>query len=171
MLRSWITRRVDAEERRAGVPLEYVRHILRVSLPAFMRYAAFIPMSRYRRRLPADAFHVARLVATRRQDCGSCVQIVVNLARRDGLGSTTIADVLAARVDALPSELQDVYRFAEAVVDATYDEGPLRERLRSRYGEEALVELALAIASAQVFPVAKRALKYAISCSRVEIRV
>lgn len=44
-------------------------------------------------------------------------------------------------------------------------------RLRERYGEEGLVELALAIASARVFPVTKRALGYALSCSKVEVRV
>ena len=171
MIRSLIARRLNYEERRIGLPLEYVRHILRTSTAAFIRYACFIPMSRYRRRLPADAFHVARLVATQRQDCGTCVQIVVNLARRDDVSASTIGAVLEARLDSLSPDLQDVYRFTTAIVEATYDEDALRERLRERYGEDGLIELAFAIATAQVFPVTKRALGYAVSCSKVKIEV
>jgi alkylhydroperoxidase family enzyme len=167
MLRALILRRIATEERRVGMPLTYVRHMVRTSLRAFFRYALFIPMSRYRRRLPADAFHVARLVATVREDCGTCVQIVVNLARTDGIAPEVLDAVLANRVEALPQLLQDVFRFTVAVIDATYDEQELRDRLRARYGEEALIELAFAIATARVFPVTKRALGYAVSCSKV----
>jgi alkylhydroperoxidase family enzyme len=171
MLRALISRRLDAEERRAGVPLDYVRFILRTSLRSFARYALFIPMSRHRQHLPRDAYHTARIAATQAEDCGSCLQIVVNLARRDGLDRAVIRAVLAGTADALPGDLADVYRFTTAVVRATYDEADLRERLRSRYGEPALVELALAIAAVRVFPTAKRALGYAVSCSRVDIEV
>src|SRR5262245_62982504 len=127
MVRSLIARRIAQEEHRVGVPLDYVRHILQTSLTAFRKYAMFIPMSRHRVRLPADVFHTARLVATSREDCGTCVQIVVNLARRAGVAPPVIDAVLAGRVEALPDHLQDVYRFTVAVLDATYGEGELRE--------------------------------------------
>lgn len=171
MLRWLVARRVASEERRVGVPLHYVRHILRTSRAAFIRYVMFIPMSRYRKRLPADAFHVARIVATRAQDCGTCLQIVINLARRDRVPTEIISAALDRRIDSLPAELQDVYQFTTAVVEATYDEEPLRERLRERYGEEGLIEMAFAIATAQMFPVTKRALGYAVSCSKVRIEL
>jgi hypothetical protein len=38
-------------------------------------------------------------------------------------------------------------------------------------GDEGLVEMALAIASCRVFPITKRALGYAVSCSAVAVRV
>lgn len=47
----------------------------------------------------------------------------------------------------------------------------MRALLNSRYGEEGLVELALGIAAARVFPVTKRAFGYATSCALVEIQV
>jgi alkylhydroperoxidase family enzyme len=171
MIRKLIARRLEAEERRAGVPLDYIRFILRTSFASFIKYALFIPMSRHRRKLPADAFHVARLVATRSEDCGTCVQIVVNLARQDGLPPALIQAVLAGGTEAMPDDLADVYRFTLAVLQASYDEGELRERLRTRYGEEALIELAFAIATVRVFPITKRALGYAVSCSKVELTI
>jgi hypothetical protein len=82
-----------------------------------------------------------------------------------------IRAVLAARPDELPAELADVFHFAEEVVTASGDEGPYRERIRERYGEEGLVELALAIAVCRVFPVTKRALGYAKSCAAVSVQV
>jgi hypothetical protein len=46
---------------------------------------------------------------------------------------------------------------------------PLRESLRARLGEEALIELSFAIAAARVFPTVKRGLGYATSCALVEL--
>jgi hypothetical protein len=43
--------------------------------------------------------------------------------------------------------------------------------MRLRYGDEGLVELALAIASCRTFPVTKRVLGYAVSCSDVAVHV
>ena len=47
----------------------------------------------------------------------------------------------------------------------------LVERLQLIPNRDALIELAFAIATSQVFPVLKRALGYAVSCSRVSIEV
>jgi alkylhydroperoxidase family enzyme len=114
---------------------------------------------------------VARLVATRDEDCGTCVQIEVNLAKKDGVSLAVIQAVLDSRPDDLPEELSDVYHFAEEVVTATGGEAPYRERIRRRYGEEALVELAMTMAACRVFPITKRALGYAQSCSAVSVQV
>src|ERR671921_552146 len=115
MLRALILKQLDAEERKlGGVSIDYLRHIARTSLSSFFKFALFTPLAKHRRRLPPDAYHVARIVATQHEDCGTCVQIEVNLARRAGVP----ADVLRAAVrqlpGELPAELADVYRFAQA---------------------------------------------------------
>jgi hypothetical protein len=99
------------------------------------------------------------------------VQIAVNQAKKAGVPADTIRAVLDGRLDDLPEDLRDAYRFADAVVRASGDEGPFRERIRQRYGDEGLIELALAIASCRVFPTVKRALGYAVSCSTVPVTV
>ena len=164
-----ILNRLDAQEQVLGESLDYMRHIARTSLPAFLKFARFAPLSRHRKALPAAPYHVARILATQDEDCGTCVQIQVNLARQAGIASEVIQAVLAGRPEDLPPELAETYYFTKAVVEATGEDEEWRQRLRERYGEEALVELALGIAAARVFPITKRALGYATSCSRVKI--
>ena len=171
MIRNLILKRLDKEERSLGESVDYVRHIVRTSLPAFFKFALFTPLAQHRRKLPPTPYRIARIVATQDEDCGTCVQIEVNLARKEGVPADVIRAVLNHRPEDLTSELADVYRFAQAVVEASGAEEGFRQRIRAKYGEEGLVEMALGIAAARVFPVTKRALGYATSCALVEVRV
>ena len=60
MLRALISSRISSAEHRLGVKAEYMRHMLAVSLRAFMKFVKIIPVSDYRRVLPCEPFHVAR---------------------------------------------------------------------------------------------------------------
>ena len=171
MMQWLIFNRLAAAERKLGASLEYVRHLYRVSPGGFFKFARIMPLAAYRKKLPAEPCYVARLVATRHEDCGTCVQIEVNQALADGVAPAVIQATLDGRLDDLPAELAEVYRFAEGVVGATGEEDPLRDRMRQRWGEAGLAELALAIASCRVFPSVKRALGYATSCSKMRIDV
>lgn len=170
MLRWLINKRLDAAEKKLGVPVDYLRHLAKVSLPAFFKFVKFMPLSEYRKKLPVEPYHIARLVAVLKEDCGSCVQIEINLAKHDGVSTDLLQSVLDGKVEALPKDLANVYRFAEAVVTQT-DNLELREALRQQYGEEGLIELALTIAACRVFPTLKRGMGYATSCSRVRVQV
>jgi alkylhydroperoxidase family enzyme len=171
MLRWLIRKKLASEEKKLGVSLEYARHILRVSLRAFFKFLKVIPLANYYRKLPPGPYYVAQLVATRDEDCGECVQIVVNQARRAGVPATILQAALAEKVEELPADHADAYRFAEAVVRRSGAEEELRERIRHHFGEDGLVELALGIAACRVFPVTKRALGYSTSCALVRVAV
>jgi alkylhydroperoxidase family enzyme len=162
---------IRSAEKRLGVPLDYLRHMHEHAPGAFWKFTKIAPMAGYRNKLPAAPLYVGCLVATLHEDCGTCVQIGVNLAKQDGVEAETIRATLEGNVEALPEQLRDVYRFADAVVNLTGEEGPYRERLRKVFGEEALVELSMAIAMARTFPTIKRALGYAKSCSLVRVEV
>jgi alkylhydroperoxidase family enzyme len=171
MIRLIILNRLATAEKELGVSMDYLRHILRVSLRAFFRFLKFFRLSEYRRALPAAPYHVARIVATRDEDCGPCLQIEVALAKKDGVPADVLRAVLAGEASNLSEDLADVYRFTEAVVRASGEEDLYRERVRRRYGEEGLVELALAMAWCRVFPITKRALGHAMSCAKVRVEV
>lgn len=171
MLRRLILSRIAAAEKDLGVPLDYCRYIIRVSLRASFKFAKFLAVDEYRRVLPPGPCYVARIVAVRDEDCGTCVQIAVNQARKAGVPAEHLRAVLDGKPDDLPEELREAYRFAEAVVTRNGEEDALRERIRLRYGDEGLIEMALAIASCRTFPITKRALGYAVSCSEVAVRV
>jgi hypothetical protein len=74
LLRRLILARIAAAEKDLGVPLEYCRYILRVSLRAFFKFAKFLAVDEYHRVLPAGPCYVARIVAVQDEDCGTCVQ-------------------------------------------------------------------------------------------------
>jgi len=168
MIRWLLSRRVNRMERYLGVPVDETRYILKHSVKALLACGGLTKISRYHGTLPADVYATAKIAAYRQEDCGSCLQITVNLARKAGVPAELIRDLIAGRTKALPEALRDVYQFAEEQANRT-DNPALRERLRQRYGDHGLIALALAITSARTFPTLKRALGYATSCSRMEI--
>jgi alkylhydroperoxidase family enzyme len=114
---------------------------------------------------------MGRLAAVLVEDCGSCVQIEVNLARKAGIPVEYLKAALAGDVDRLPGELADAYRFARAVAADKGGEEEYRNRLQKHFGEEGVAELATGIAAARVYPALKRGLGYAVSCSRLPVDV
>src|SRR5580692_5066350 len=162
MLRWLINRKLDSEEKKLGESVDYIRHIVDVSPGAFFRFASILTFANSRKTLSKDAWFVAQLVALQHEDCGTCLQIGVNLA--------LIRAVLNGGDD-VPPEMADVIRFTRSVVTASDDDETLRETLRERYGERGLIELSYAIASSRIPPTVKRALGYAKSCSLVPVQV
>lgn len=158
-------------ERRLGAPLDYLRHLARHDRTALAKFALFLPLAGHRRRVPADVLFASRLAATRAEDCGTCVQIVVNEALQAGVDRGVVCAVLDGPAEALPDALADAVAFGEAVGRADEPGDALRGRLRARHGDAGLAELALAAATARVFPAVKRGLGYATSCSLVTVEV
>ena len=170
MLRWFFRRKLNSEEKKLGVSMDYLRHIVDVSPAAFLRFASIMPFANSRKTLPVDAWFVAQIVALQQEDCGPCVQIGVNLAKQSGVATAVVGAALDGAPESLSPELADVYQFTKSVISAN-DNETLRQTLRQRYGERGLIELAYAIASSQIPPTVKRALGYAKSCSIVPIDV
>ena len=169
MFRWFLSRKVNAEEHRLGASMDYLRHILQVSPTAFLRFASLMPLANSRRTLPKEAWYVAQLVTLQAEDCGTCLQIGVNLAKKDGVALEVIRSVLNRDSHALSADLQDVYEFALVATQPDADITVTREKLRDRYGERGLIELSYVIASSRVPPTVKRVLGFAESCSVVEV--
>src|SRR5262245_41923094 len=171
MLGFVVRRKIRSAEKRLGEPLDYMRQMYDYAPDAFWQFSRVAKVASYRSKLPAAPFHIARLVAVKHQDCGPCVQTVVNLAKEDGVEPAVLKAALTGKLEDLPESLRDVYQFADAVAARTGEEETYRERLLKVFGEEAMVELALAIALCQTFPILKRGLGHAKSCSLVKIEV
>ncbi len=169
MLRWLIRRKLSREEKRLGESVDYLRHIVNVSPTVFLRFACILPFANSRRTLPKEAWYVAQIVSLKREDCGPCLQITVNLAQRDRVDSDLIRAVLDGDVGRLSGELVDVYRFAQSIVNSDVDPNDLRDKMRDRYGERGLIELAYAIAGSRIPPTVKRVLGFAKTCREVDV--
>lgn len=168
MFKWFIDRQIAAAEKKYGVPLDYMRYLAEHSTGATLRMARFSRIAEQAPNLPPTAACVAGIVSAMADDCGTCVQIGVNIARERGVSRDILQAVVRRQPDDLPDELRDVYRFAEAVTTGV-DDDELREKLRQRYGDRGLIDLGLAIAMHRVYPTFKRALGYAKSCSLVTV--
>lgn len=55
MLRWLIRRKLDAEEKKLGASVDYLRHVVDVSPALFLRFASILPFANSRKRLPKEA--------------------------------------------------------------------------------------------------------------------
>ena len=158
-------------ERQMDARLDELRSLADASPAALLKMAFFRPLSLHRRRAPRAAWHLARIAADREQDCGTCLQIAVTAARRDGVPAATLRAALDGDADALTADERLALDYGRAVAARAPDVDALVAQVRDRWGETVLTELALAVATVQVFPVLKRGLGQATACALVQIEV
>ena len=163
----WMTRKF---EKRYNYDGTYMHELLEDSLGGFKAFQKFMPMSQYREKCPGDVYFTAKLMAMQEADCGSCLALNVKMAVEAGMSRKLVSGILNDQGE-LPEALEDVRNFARAVASAGSIDPDLLERIRRRYGRTAVAELALAIASARIFPTLKRSFGYAQSCALTPVEI
>ncbi len=154
--------------RRYEYDVTYLQEMAHVAPGAFFSYLLTAPLTRYRKAAPKDAYYTAKLVATRRFDCGPCLRLVVNMAREAGVDESTLRSVLGGNEEQVSDGVRLAMRYANAVIDQSAAElAELGETVASRWGQAAVTDLALAVAFGAFFPTMKRGLGYAQSCEPV----
>jgi len=170
MLLDWIARRqMAAFEKKFNYDLGYARDLLQASRPAFWKFSRLMPMGQHREGVPASAWHAAKIVGARSEDCGPCVQLVVDMARADGMRDEVIAAVLRDDLAAMDADTALGYRFARAVVTRDAQALDLRDEVIRMHGPKALASLALGITAARMYPMLKLALGHARACVQVRV--
>lgn len=164
MLNWLINRQLDSLERRLGASVDYLRHVAQTSKVAFFKFMGFVPLAAHRGITSREQLFVARFLATRHEDCGTCVQIVVSQAIQDRVSQSVISAMIAGNDAPLSPDSRLVAVFTRAVLSDSAEQDRLRAEVRTVIGEPALVDISLAIAAARVFPTLKRSLGYAVSC-------
>ncbi len=171
MLNWIINRQLDSLERHLGASVDYLRHVARTSKTAYFKFMGFVPMAAHRGGTPRRMLFAARFLATQREDCGTCLQIVVDQATREEVSVEIIQALIDDDLSRLDRETRLAVEFASAVLDNTDEQRTTTGRTEKLRWEKRIVDLSLAIAAARVFPTLKRGLGYAVSCQKVELRV
>ena len=149
---------------------DYMRDILEHSPEGFDTLAQFLPMARFRKEASTDVYFVAKIATMKAEDCGECLQLNIRFALENEVSREIVGQVLAGG-DGLPNHLKDIYDFTEAIVYNRSVSSELQTRIEARNSRPVLAELALAIASARIFPTLKRTLGYDKSCKLVSLEV
>lgn len=158
-------------EKALGVTLDYQRDMAAAAPGSALRLQEIGRLAREGRTVPEPVALMAALGATLAEDCGDCVQICVNLAAEAGIEGRFLKAALEHRVADLPPDLKLGFCFGRVVAE---NDPMLLEKgaaLEARFGRKALVDLAMAVALARLFPAVKRALGHSSSCAEVKIAI
>jgi len=165
MLNAMFERSIRKTERQVGESADWLREVLKSSRSAFLKFGMFMPMAQHRRNAPLELWHVARIATNAAEDCGPCLNITIRHALAQGVDPKLVSAAARGQLDDMPLSAARVWRYARAVVVSDPEAALLGEAIANEIGRDGLVELAMGIASVQVFPTMKRALGYAQSCA------
>ena len=152
-------------EKKLGVSLDYMREVAAHAPAAFRLLGRVSQLGQSQAPADRHAAHLAGLGAAMHDDCGTCVQIHINLARQDGVGEDVLRRAVMGEAGTLPTPLAESFRFGEAVAANDPEMHELREKLEATLGKRAVIEMAIGIGFARFYPTIKRALGHARSCA------
>lgn len=155
---------IGRAERRLGAGLDYVRRIAETNLGLLVRYNRIFGFLDPNRHTSTLAYHAVRIRGALAADCGTCVQIEINLASNADVDEAAIDSLLAGRYDELPDDVAAAARLADTVVGQRGDLPDAREAVRVAWGEAGLIELVFAMNGAALLPGIKRGMGYATAC-------
>ena len=164
------SRLIDWSEKKFGEDMEYMRDIASVSPAAFYKFALFLMFAKHRKAVPLDAYFLASIGALQHEDCGPCVQIAVNEAVSAGVAPEIISAAIAGG-GALDADRKLYLDFGRAVAANAPEAEELRVKVTQKLSPTAMVDLAIAMACARVFPALKRGLGHAKSCSLMQVKI
>jgi hypothetical protein len=169
MLKWIIRRKIAAFETARGYDASYMREMLATDLGAFLKFARAVGIGTYRKDIPRDVYFAAQLTSSIDADCGPCTQLGVGFALEAGLAPATVAAIVAGDEATLPRDAVIGVRFARAVLARDPEADVWREEIVRRWGPRALLALAFAVLTAQMFPTIKYALGHGKACTRVVV--
>lgn len=162
MIRGLFHRGLRRFAKRYEYDATYMVQILDADLVGFLKFYGLIALSAHRFGLPLGPFFAAKFIATRAADCGTCVELVVRMAADAGVSQHQLA--AAGRGRGCPPDVLLAANFARAVLGNRDDLDALIDSVRQTFGERGLTGLALAVATAQVYPLLKRGMGHAQEC-------
>lgn len=155
---------IRREEKRIGVTFDYTHQIARTDLGLLLRYNKIFGFLNPNRKVPALAYHTARLRGAVAMDCGTCVEAEINLARLAGLSPEIVDHILGGHYAELEGPIAATARLTDAVIGQRTDDSDARQAIIAAYGDAGLIEISFAMNGAALLPGVKRAMGYATTC-------
>ncbi|HLZ83470.1 MAG TPA: hypothetical protein VKQ54_07865 [Caulobacteraceae bacterium] len=168
MLKTLLNRMIGRMERQWRYDASYMRFVTDVSPWTSLKFSVVTRLVS-RRDAPAEALAAAGLAATLAEDCGPCTQIGLDMAAAAGVSPAVLRAVLAGDRAGMGEPAALAYDFARAVLAHDLEADALREEIVKRWGEKALVALAMAITTARMYPTLKYGLGYGKACTRLTV--
>lgn len=169
LLRPFVARRCAAFERRYRYDMSYARDLFEASPRAFLQFAKFFGPATFAQDLTPAMLYAAKFAAARHEDCGPCVQLVLDMAAEAGVPRELRAALIANDATAMPGDMALAWRYAHAAVAHDAELPALRDAIVAAHGPRALASLALALVASRTFPAIKYALGHGRTCQRLSV--
>jgi hypothetical protein len=166
----WLMRRgLAAFERKWRYDASYLHEIIQVSPKAGWMFSRAAAIGTYRKDVPLAAWTAAAITAVKREDCGPCTQLGVQMAEAAGVDAAVLRAILAEDVAAMPDDVALAWRFTRAALDHDPVVDEYRQEIVRRWGPRAAISLAFAMVASRTYPTVKYALGHGQACARVVV--
>lgn len=162
-----LKREVAGFGNRYGYDVGYLRDLVDADPTGAVKTLLIGPFTRHRFGLPAAPYFAAKIIATRRADCGACLKLAIDMAVDAGVPLAPIRQLLLGSGEEAPPDMRLAARYAHAVLDNDSALPAAVEASRRRWGKRGLAGLAAAVTAGQLYPVFKRGLGHGTSCTPV----
>jgi len=155
-------------EKRYGYDTGYTRELVDTHEFGALKFALISPFTGEQFSLPAAPYFAAKITAARHADCGSCLKLVITMAREAGVPVTAIDALLTGALAALPDDdMVLAERYARAVLDNDPELLEIIDACENRWGKAGVAGLSAAVVSGSLYPTFKRGLGHSNSCEPV----
>lgn len=169
MFKFFARKLIERMSARYDYDVSYLHYLLAEAPQAFSKFMRAGALSRHRERAPIEAAFTVQLLATMAEECGSCTQLIVNFAKDANMSTEQIEAVLNHNAIAMSPAVALAYRYADAVLHCRADATEARDAVRARWGDKGVIDLAMAMQGARLYPMMKNALGFARECRRVSV--
>ncbi|MDO6427329.1 hypothetical protein Q4489_09910 [Thalassotalea sp. 1_MG-2023] len=169
MLRYLCNKMLLSMKKRYDYDVQYMQEILHEDFSAYSKFMLFQAMASHQGSIPAEPLYAARIRAIIWDDCGSCAQLVVNMAIEAGINPDIIKAIINYDLSHLPTETALVIQFTEKVLTHNLEADDIREQIIALWGKKGAIAIAYAISSSRVYPTLKYALGYGKTCSKLQV--
>ncbi len=147
----------------------YLEQILDTAPEAYERFTVLTELARHRQAAPPEAFYAAKLLGALEEDCGPCVQLVVDMAGEAGIAPEQIAAVATREPEAMTPDTLLGFWFAESLLGRSPEVDTAREAVRSRWGTAGVIDLTLGLQIGRIFHMVKTGLGFGKTCQQIRL--
>jgi len=169
MIRMILRAALKRFERQNQYDASYGEFVLDNSLSAFWKFSKIQAIGKHHEDVPRDAYYAAKLTSSRIADCGPCTQLMANWAERAKVPEQIVRAVLTRDFERMPADVELAVRFTEAALARNLEADELREKIRAKWGNRAVITMAFALTAGQIYPTVKFALGYGHACTLVRV--
>ncbi len=166
MITWWLKRKFDAMGREYDYDVSYMHKLADADPGALQKFALAMPFFTQPPKASKKACWAAKLRSSKHADCGPCLRLVIDMARRFGMEDQTIHEILIGTPSDHDAALGQAY--ADAVLDNSPELPELISKIEAKWGKKGLASMSAAVMSGQFFPVFKRGFGHGIACEPVQ---